>query len=345
VHLNQEYALQVAVEGAKILEGRLEGLTDKEVRELDKLLVTKTIATLKMFLNLFDPEQTARKAESLELKVAERCLKSAFFEKRVKGLNELKEMYWRVRNSANKDFQPKVQWLTLERLGEWLEAAGILEFVFLENPHDELIKRSADVVRGMAQGGALKEEHVALIWSCARGDKHENVVRATYELVSELSLHLHPNFLEFFYLKIQGIRDADFDEKTVAFLKTQTQNTLKNLERRKVAEMQQQKQSMGYMQQIRGKAPVFDSQIDESKYVDLLKFWVIFQDDNKVSKGVKDLALASLVEILKEKQEANDSKQLLLELALTNLQKKESVKSTIIFMKELFSTYPLQPDN
>ena len=120
-HLNQEYAFQIAVEGAKILEDRLENLTDKEVRELDKLVINRTIATLKGFLNFFDPEKTAQKAENFELKIAERCLKSAFFEKRVKGLNELKEMYWRVRNSANKDFMNKVQWLTLERFGEWLE--------------------------------------------------------------------------------------------------------------------------------------------------------------------------------------------------------------------------------
>lgn len=108
-----------------------------------------------------------------------------------------------------------MQWLTIERFADWLKEANIVEFIFLENPHDELIKRSGDVIRGMAQGGSLQEEHISMIWSCARGDKHENIVRATYELVSDLSLWLHPNFLEFFYLKIQGIRDDDFDEKTV----------------------------------------------------------------------------------------------------------------------------------
>jgi hypothetical protein len=54
----------------------------------------------------------------------------------------------------------------------------------------------------MAMGGSLSDEHVSIVWSCARGDKHENIVRATYDLVSELSLTLHPNFLELFFMKI-----------------------------------------------------------------------------------------------------------------------------------------------
>ncbi len=38
--------------------------------------------------------------------------------------------------------------------------------------------------------------------------------------------------------------------------------------------------------------------IDDSKYIDLTIFWQIFQDQNKISQKVKDLALNSLIEIL-----------------------------------------------
>lgn len=58
-----------------------------------------------------------------------------------------------------------------------------------------------------------------MIWSCCRTDKHEDIVRATYDLVTDLSLHLPLEFLESIFMKIQGIRESDFDEKTVGFLK------------------------------------------------------------------------------------------------------------------------------
>lgn len=38
--------------------------------------------------------------------------------------------------------------------------------------------------------------------------------------------------------------------------------------------------------------------IDEMKFYDPIKFWIIFQDSNKVSAKVKDLALNSLIEII-----------------------------------------------
>lgn len=72
-----------------------------------------------------------------------------------------------------------------------------------------------------------------MIWSCARGDKHEDIVRSTYSLVSDLSLFLDLQFLELFFMKIQGIKEHDFDEKTVAFLKQQTLNVYDNIDKRK----------------------------------------------------------------------------------------------------------------
>lgn len=63
------------------MEERLENLSDKEVRELDKVVINKTIMTFKNFINFYEPEKSAQKAENFELKIAERCLKSSFFEK------------------------------------------------------------------------------------------------------------------------------------------------------------------------------------------------------------------------------------------------------------------------
>jgi hypothetical protein len=41
-----------------------------------------------------------------------------------------------------------------------------------------------------------------------------------------------------------------------------------------------------------------ESKVDEGMYYDLIKFWQIMQDQNKVGHKVKELALNSLIEIL-----------------------------------------------
>ena len=62
-----------------------------------------------------------QKIETFELKIAERCLKSQFFEKRVKGLNELKEIFFKIKNSSAKDAQEKVVWLNEQRFADWID--------------------------------------------------------------------------------------------------------------------------------------------------------------------------------------------------------------------------------
>ena len=80
--------------------------------------------------------------------------------------------------------------------------AKILEFIFLENPHQELIKRAGDLISAISLGQALTHEHIALVWSCCRSDKHEDVIRATYALLTELSATLPLEFLGLIFMRI-----------------------------------------------------------------------------------------------------------------------------------------------
>jgi len=103
---------------------------------------------MKNVLKVAQPDKIAEVAESFELKIAERFLKSQFFEKRVKGMNEFKEIIKRIRltQAGDKDPQTSVKWLNYERFSEWVVQANIIEFIFVENVHTELIKRSGDVI-------------------------------------------------------------------------------------------------------------------------------------------------------------------------------------------------------
>lgn len=80
--------------------------------------------------------------------------------------------------------------------------AKILEFIFLENPHQELIKRAGDLIVALSLGQALTHEHIVLVWSCCRSDKHEDIIRATYTLITELSATLPLEFLGLIFMKI-----------------------------------------------------------------------------------------------------------------------------------------------
>jgi hypothetical protein len=81
--------------------------------------------------------------------------------------------------------------------------------------------------------------------------------------------------------------------------------------------------------------------IDEDKYYDLILFWHIFQDANKVPQKVKDLALNSLIEILQEQNE-KETKDSFIFLALENIKEHQTFYSSLIFLRKILNTFPLE---
>jgi hypothetical protein len=197
--LDPKYAKNHADLAVKALKFRLDNLTDSEVRELDKSILNRTIGTMGNYIQILNPDAVHREVETFELHLADRFLKSPFFEKRVKGINEFRDIIIRISQAdrrEKKEGQNPTRWLNYHRFAEWVSEHNVVEFIFLENPHAEFIKRTNELIRAMAMGDFLNADHITMIWNCARGDKHEDIVRTTYELVTELSLHLPLEFLE-----------------------------------------------------------------------------------------------------------------------------------------------------
>jgi hypothetical protein len=71
---------------------------------------------------------------------------------------------------------------------------------------------------------------------------------------------------------------------------------------------------------LRGKKEV---KVDESKYIDLHKFWLVFQDANKVSQKVKETALSSMIDILIDFNEKEMKDHFIL-LSLENIKKSDT---------------------
>lgn len=71
-------------------------------------------------------------------------------------------------------------------------------------------------------------------------------------------------------MKLQGTKENEFDEKMVIFLKNYTLNTIKNIKGARRGEYS----GKGLVNTLlRNKK---EAKIDDSKYFDLNKFWLIF---------------------------------------------------------------------
>ena len=85
-----------------ILMSRLDNLTEIELKELDKEIIRETIDLLKEYISITDPVSSNNVAELYEFKVAIKYLRSPFFEKRVRGINDLKDLYYKVMHSTSR---------------------------------------------------------------------------------------------------------------------------------------------------------------------------------------------------------------------------------------------------
>ena len=74
------------------------------------------------------------------------------------------------------------KFITQEIMRDWILSQKLLDIVFGENTHLEIVKRSSCVLKFLAKLGALPVESVDLLWKCQLG-KHEEMVRVVYSTI------------------------------------------------------------------------------------------------------------------------------------------------------------------
>jgi hypothetical protein len=103
----------------------------------------------------------------------------------------------------------------------------VLEFIFTESPHAELIKRSLELcyLRAIDKDNKLSHDMLNEIWKCCV-EKHEAVSRASFNVLQDLAQYLSLLNIEFIFNKIKNLADEDYDELRVNFVKKFTIGSL-----------------------------------------------------------------------------------------------------------------------
>jgi hypothetical protein len=79
---------------------RLDNLTDLEIKDLDRKGAQNIIRVLEVYIKVCQPKTNVYEiSEMYELKIAQKYLMSPFFEKRIKGMSEFKEIFLKVDNA------------------------------------------------------------------------------------------------------------------------------------------------------------------------------------------------------------------------------------------------------
>ena len=169
----------------------------------------------------------------------------------------------------------------------------------------------------LAKESRLSKQHLEILWSNCIA-RHEEIERATLEVVQELAAELPLDQLEFLCVKVNSVPVKEYDEKMVRFLKKFTLGCMTNINT-------DRPESGGFFQQTfsifsRSKK-VKDK--DVTKYYQLDKFWAVWQEDSLAAQ-VKEAALKGLIELLDTEECPTEQPLKFLNFALENFKKVRS---------------------
>jgi ubiquitin C-terminal hydrolase len=196
---------------------RLENFSLKELKEYNRDIVGALVRTLAVLSKFTDNRVNQQEIVELwELNLTLKLVACPLLEKRVKGMNELNEIINRVKAKPS-DYRT-TRWLTATSLMGWIETNQLVELLFSEKSHLELIRRASDVMTFISSCNKLTERHLDLIWTAAQV-KHESQAKQTYAVLLELLPRLSVSQCDYLFHKMQEVPLLKYDESFLRLIK------------------------------------------------------------------------------------------------------------------------------
>ncbi|XP_078379070.1 ubiquitin carboxyl-terminal hydrolase 9X-like isoform X2 [Oculina patagonica] len=172
----------------------LENLTDDELKkeaknEAKNDALSSIIKALKnLALRLTSREDIAKQLETFKLKMILRLLQISSFNGKMNALNEINKVitgvsYFTHRHTVTEE----EEWLTADRMAEWIQKNGVLSIVLRDNLHQpQYVEKLEKILRFVIKEKALSLEDLDSIWAAQAG-KHDAIVKNVHDLLAKLA--------------------------------------------------------------------------------------------------------------------------------------------------------------
>jgi len=321
-YLNKDFVNKIMPSIKAAIVRRLKYLNDKEIKDLDRDMISKFIIKAQGLLaNTLSREEIYALTETSELEIALRFLTCPYLEKRLRGINEIKEMAEKIdlyeqTSSFSKMVHKATKHLSAKEFIDWIFKNKVFELILGDSMHIEIIKRTHDILKFIAKYETIPIHLIDLLWNSCEG-KHEATLLAMYDLIIQISYHLNDEGIHRLKQKIESIPDEEQNEMTLNLIKGFAINTLPSYE-----EIRKERES---------------KQVDESKYhcVDVL--WRLMLDDNKLSPQLAESSLNALAAVLKEPN-SRMLRLLYIEKCMNNIKTGTSVAQSINLLYSILTS-------
>ncbi|XP_062941292.1 probable ubiquitin carboxyl-terminal hydrolase FAF-X isoform X3 [Cynocephalus volans] len=198
-HTLKKYFLPVI----EIVPQLLENLTDEELKKEAKSeakndalsVITKSLRNLAS--RIPGQEETMKNLEIFRLKMILRLLQISSFNGKMNALNEINKVISSVSYYTHRHGNPEEEeWLTAERMAEWIQQNNILSIVLRDSLHQpQYVEKLEKILRFVIKGKALTLQDLDNIWAAQAG-KHEAIVKNVHDLLAKLAWDFSPEQLD-----------------------------------------------------------------------------------------------------------------------------------------------------
>ncbi|KAF7711316.1 hypothetical protein HF521_000327 [Silurus meridionalis] len=184
----------------------LENLTDEELKkeaknEAKNDALSMIIKSLKNLVSrLPGQEETVKNLEILRLKMILRLLQISSFNGKMNALNEVNKVISSVSYYTHRHGNPEEEeWLTAERMAEWIQQNNILSIVLRDSLHQpQYVEKLEKILRFVIKEKALTLQDLDNIWAAQAG-KHEAIVKNVHDLLAKLAWDFSPEQLDYLF--------------------------------------------------------------------------------------------------------------------------------------------------
>jgi len=117
-----------ASEVSQTIMHRLDNLTEQEIKEIDRYQTRCILNVLETFIKIYQPQTNVYEvSETYELRIAQKYLMSPFFDKKIRGMAEFKDIFNKVENrqrytesEIRRDDRAVCRFLNFQNFSNWI---------------------------------------------------------------------------------------------------------------------------------------------------------------------------------------------------------------------------------
>lgn len=181
----------------------LERLTDEELKreaknEAKNDALSGIVKALRSIASQVpNQEETVKSLEMFRLKMILRLLQISSFNGKMNALNEVNKVIANVSYYSHRHTgMEEEEWLTAERMAEWIKENKVLQIVLRDSLHQpQYVEKLEKIIRFVIKEKALTVEDLDDLWAAQSG-KHEAIVKNVHDLLAKLAWDFAPEQLD-----------------------------------------------------------------------------------------------------------------------------------------------------